>query len=277
MNTDAGGAPPDEAFRLLADETRPDLLRTVWAAAGPIAFSEIRSRLGDPDSGRINYHLGELTGHYLSKGESGYTLTQAGREVLRAVQAGSITADPGVEPGEIDAECTDCGATLTAEYDEYAIVSCPDCGARIMWNEFPPTGLDGRDADAFARAFDRWTRSRFRLAMDGVCPNCAREMTATLPTGEGEPAVTHSCGNCRYDARVPLYGYAFEHPAVISLYYERGVDVTAMPFWELRRLAEDVTAAVADTDPWAARLRVDVGDRSVRLRLDASLRATAVT
>lgn len=277
MSADGDGTPPDRAFWLLSDETRLDVLRTVWAAEAPIQFSEIRSRLGDPDSGRLNYHLGELTGHYLSKSDGGYRLTQAGREVIRAVRAGSITADGTLEPGEIDAECADCGTTLTAEYDEYATVSCPDCETRIMWNEFPPAGLDGRDVDSFARAFDRWTRSRFRLAIEGVCPNCAREMTAELPTdSDDDLAVTHSCGNCRYDARVPLYGYAFDHPAVISLYHERGVDVTAMPFWELRGLAGDVTATIARADPWEARIRVDAGEDSVRLRLDESLAASTV-
>lgn len=180
MSTDEGGLSPDEAFRLLGDETRLAILRAVWDSDGPVSFSAIGERVGRPDSGQFNYHINRLRGPFLSQRDGGYRLTQAGREVVRAVLAGTITERPETGPASIDAPCAACGGRLVVRYDEYATIECADCGATAMWNEFPPAGLDGRTPAEVATAFDRWTQRRFRLAMDGICPNCAAETTTTL-------------------------------------------------------------------------------------------------
>lgn len=144
-----------------------------------------------------------------------------------------------------------------------------------MWNEFPPAGLAGRTPEEVATTFDRWTRSRFRLAMDGICPNCAGEMSTELPDAgtdpRGDRSTTHRCRNCKYEARVPLFGHVTRHPAVVSFYYERGVDVTDLPYWELRTLARDYTVEILTENPWTARVTVRDGDRELRLTLDDAL------
>ena len=169
MDAEEASADPDRAFWLLIDGTRLDILRAVWAAdADVLSFSEIRERVGNPNSGQFNYHLNKLAGPYLSKGEGGYRLSPAGREVVRAVHAGSLTEQPRLDPAPIGSACADCGGDLVGRYDEHGVVECADCGATVMWNEFPPAGLEGRSPAEFAAALDRWTQRRFRLAMDGV-------------------------------------------------------------------------------------------------------------
>lgn len=92
MASDGDGLSPDDAFQLLGDEMRTAILRAVWESPeDAVSFSTIRERAGSPDSGKFNYHLNRLSGHFLSRGEDGYRLTQAGREVVRAVMAGVIT------------------------------------------------------------------------------------------------------------------------------------------------------------------------------------------
>lgn len=272
-----GPLTPDEAFRLLGEESRLEILRAVWAAEEPLSFTAIRDRLGRPDSGRFNYHIDKLRGPFLSADDDGYRLTQAGREVVRAILAGTVSERPRMDPTPIDAECPECGATLVTRYDGYGIVECGGCRTTVMWNEFPPAGLADREGAAFAVAFDRWTQSRFKLAMDGICPTCAAPMGTEIFDDDPDAiASLHRCSNCRYEARVPLFGHVLDHPAVVAEYYEAGVDITRLPFWELRSIGRDIDEVVASADPWRARVTVGIDDREVELTLDADLTVIAV-
>lgn len=273
MASDGEPLDPEEAFWLLSDVTRMDILRAVWAAPEtPISFTDIRDRVGRPDSGNFNYHIDKLRGHFLAHVDDGYELTQAGREVVRAVLAGTLTERPTTEPIDIDASCVDCGGRLVARFADHGHIECADCGATVMWNEFPPAGREGREPIELARAFDRWTQRRFRLAMDGVCPSCAARMETTPVGGpsdsSGDIASLHRCSNCRYEARVPLFGHVLEHPAVISFYHDKGVDILGKPYWEFQSMGREFTESVLDDDPWRAAIELAAAGDSLTLTLD---------
>jgi hypothetical protein len=178
-----------------------------------------------------------------------------------------------VDATPIDARCPECGKSLVVRYDEYGIVECSACDTTVMWNEFPPAGLAGRQAAEVASVFDTWTRTRFHLAMEGICPNCACEMTVDRPTGSADvrPATHHRCRNCRYEARVPLFGHVIRHPAVVSFFYDRGTDVTALPYWDLTTLARDFEETVFEDDPWTASVTVTADEARLRVTLDERL------
>jgi hypothetical protein len=281
MESDAEGLSPDRAFWLLGDQMRIAILQTVWESSEePITFSKIREQIGSPDSGKFNYHLNKLVGHFLSKSDGGYSLTQAGREVVRAVMAGTITQHAETGPVPIDAQCADCGGTLVARYDEYGIIECEDCEKLVMWNEFPPAALDTRSPDEFADVFDRWTQVRFGLAMDGICPNCACEMRMEILNSATERATgiatMHHCENCKYEARVPLFGHVVSHPATISFFYERGVDVTEMPYWQMRSLTREFTEEVIAQNPWTAKISMRSEGDTLMLTLDKQMNVVDV-
>lgn len=280
MSADAGSTAADHAFWLLSDPMRIDILRTVWAAdAEQVSFTDIRAGVGKPDGGRFNYHIDKLRGHFLVQDEEGYRLTQSGIEVIRAVLAGTITQHPEFEAGPIDGTCTECGGTLWAAYDEHGIIDCRDCGATVMWNEFPPAGLEERDGSAFAHAFDRWTQHRFRLALDGVCPNCACDMkSAGINCSESAATASslHRCPHCRYEARIPVFGIVLQHPAVISFYYESGIDVTSMPYWDLQELQQSVSGTKVSSDPRRIRFEIEHDGRELSLTVDDTLAITDI-
>lgn len=286
MASDGDGLSPDEAFQLLGDELRTAILRAVWESPeDAVSFTAIRERAGSPDSGKFNYHLNKLSGHFLLKSEDGYRLTQAGREVVRAVMAGVITQRPDRDPVPIDARCAECRGELHVGYEEYGRIECGACGRTIMWNEFPPAGLADRSPQAVADALDRWTRARFGLAMEGICPNCASEVTTEIldhDTGSVEDGdddgdadsdltILHRCEHCKYEARVPLFGHVMTHPAVVSFYDEAGVDVTSMPYWELQSTVREATEEVIGTDPWRARIALSSKGRECEVTLDEHL------
>src|SRR6056297_2885902 len=87
---------PDDAFTLLADETRVKILRALGDAGGPngavpLSFSELRERAGVAESGRFNYHLGELVGHFVGRSDEGYELLFPGVKVYQSIRAGIYT------------------------------------------------------------------------------------------------------------------------------------------------------------------------------------------
>lgn len=275
-----GPASPDRAFRLLSDGTRVSILRALWEAEQRVLpFSDLRDRVGNPDSGRFNYHLGELTGHFVAKVDGGYELTQAGREVVRAVLAGAITRRPRIDPVEIDGDCADCGGSLVLRYDGHCVIECSACGATPMWNEFPPAGIAERAPEEVATAFERWTRSRFRLAIEGVCPSCAgttsTDVVASSDADDGPAATLHRCRNCKYEARVPLFAHAVEHPAVVAHYRERGLDVTRLPYREQYALGREFEVTVSGEDPWRAVVGVPDWDGRLRLTVDDGVEVVA--
>jgi hypothetical protein len=169
--------------------------------------------------------------------------------------------------------------------------------------------------------------------MDGVCPNCAAETTATVvetgsgdgdgddgggddgggdtrddedgdedPDGggdgddggvvghdDGDPsghvpgggsdggvAVDYRCGNCRYEARVPLFGHVLRHPVVVARLHGAGVDVARLPFWELQALAASFEEAVVSEEPWRARVTIGSGGRPLAVTLDEHLDVVCV-
>jgi len=73
--------PPEDAFSLVANETRMDVLKALWEADGPRSFSALRERVGVRDSGQFNYHLGKLVGHFVRKTADGYRLSLDDREL----------------------------------------------------------------------------------------------------------------------------------------------------------------------------------------------------
>jgi len=105
---DARTLPPDDAFAVLGNETRMEILRALGAADGPLAFSTLRERVGVRDSGQFTYHLDELTGHFVERSDEGYRLRRAGERVIEAVLSGAVTEAPEREPTlEESVECCD--------------------------------------------------------------------------------------------------------------------------------------------------------------------------
>jgi hypothetical protein len=272
--TDDPGLTPVAAFALVGEPTRLAILRAIWEApTDVVSFSEIRDRVGTRDTGRFNYHLGKLRGHFVRKVEddehsaAGYELRQAGIEVVRSVLAGVINEAPVREPTAFGAACPDCDGDLRVRYDGHGTVACADCGTVWMHNEFPPAGLAGRDAQGLARALDRWTRHRSLLAFDGVCPSCASETTLAVGEAESEPFAERVCEHCEHASRAPLWALVVQVPEVAAFLHASGVEVRDRPFWELAAL--DVETTRGD-EGFVLRLRVE--GEALRVDLDADLR-----
>ena len=191
------GLSPDDAFAILGNDTRLSILRALWEEYEPfsdpsdvgLSFAELQQRVGPVDSGNFNYHLGRLAGHFVRHTDSGYELSDAGRQVVEAIVAGTYTDNPSFEPTELDALCPECGGALEAAYENGILtVFCPAHDSPIptpvppgtmLTTALPPAGIQDRTPREAART--ALTRMDAKAATTGehVAPYLGVEPTGT--------------------------------------------------------------------------------------------------
>ena len=280
---------PDEAFLLLADETRVRILTelaTAWVEDWPglLEFSELRARVGVADSGRFNYHLQELVGRFVDRREDRYKVNFDGLRVYRSIVAGTFTERPVVELFSTGEECYECGAELVARFGgDMFVVECPECGAKATEVALPPRGLEGRSPDELLRAAAQWERSRRELLAHGVCPWCAGPAEGTVDAVEETSVVDEEaldfvvewrCSECGGGLWTSLGQYLTTRTPVVALFGEHGVDLTERPHWTLEWAATDRhTTLCEDPREYVVDLPVGGGHRAV---LDADLELVAL-
>ncbi len=294
------GIPAEEAFAILGNETRLEVLRTLWEAEGPCSFADLRRKVAPGDKGNFSYHLGKLTGHFVRKTDEGYVLRFAGEQVVRAVLAGTITSDPSIPPDTTSERCLYCGGTVEMVYDEEVIsVRCTDCGGALgdgypdgtyMHYEFPPAGLVGRGREEIIDAAHVLYDSKIAPMMKGVCPECAGRIAVSHDvcpdheTGDSglcpecdtryEVWSRYECENCLYSRRTVMWFAALNHPAVIAFFHRRGLD-EKVPLRKLTsdnaRFVRDITETAVETDPYRFRVTVPVDGDTLVVSLDENL------
>jgi len=264
----------DEAFELLGNETRLDILRALFDADGPLSFSALHDAAGTRDSGRFNYHLEKLLAVFVRKTDEGYELTMEGKDAVGSILGGPYTKTVEADPVPIDAECTVCGATLAGVFEEDLVsVTCQDCDRDLISFAIPPGAFEEYRREEWPFVAERWTRRQFETVQQGICTVCYGQTERRLDTDPGglhdafDIGVQYTCERCGEEMFANVEASVIRHPAVVAFCYERGVDVTDTPLWELD-WAVQPNATLVSTDP----LRVDVpiecaGDRLV-LTLD---------
>lgn len=283
---------PADAFAIVGNETRLAILEGLWAAEErPVSFSDLRREVGMRDSAQFNYHLQQLTGHFVEhvedasasdgssdgRSDGGYAFKHAGEKVVRSVIAGSFTEDPTIDPFRVDGSCYACDGSLEASYaDERFTIECMDCGRRHGEYGFPPGGLNDRTREEIAAAFDQRVRHLHCLAADGVCPECTGRMETRI-VEEGscclgvELRVDHECSQCGHTLCSAVGLRLLDHSEVVGFHRERGVSLDDRPYWTLPWCVSDEHTTVADRDPLRLAVRIPLAGDELRVTLDESL------
>lgn len=268
---------PAEAFSVVGNETRLEILRGLWGMDRPAAFSELRREVGMRDSAQFNYHLSRLTGQFVRKTEDGYEFRQPGEAVIRAVLAGTLNQDPVIDPFEVGGNCVNCGESLHARYEEEHLqVFCPDCGRAHGGFEFPPGGLEDRTRAEVMDAFNQRARHLSCLSADGVCPDCNGRMETTVerdPDGfDGfDVIVHHECARCGRHIPSSVGLVLLDDAEIVAFYRDHGIDLNAVPFWTLEWCISDRYTEVVGVDPWRFEVTVPLEDESLIVTLDGTL------
>jgi len=273
----------DEAFSVLADETRLSILRELWWADGPLPFSELRERVGADDSGRFNYHLKKLTDHFVRRSDDGYELRTAAIRVLGAVFAGTYSdSTERVEPIQVGTECYECGGPVEARYEEgHVAVQCAECEAAYMEFVVPPGILYDREREDLPVVFSQYVRSVARHAATGFCPFCLGPMVPALGDesieGRGLVGGTYTCQRCDTTLRAMAGAFLLDHPSVVRFYDDHGIDVRTTPLWEFDWLYDEDASWYESDDPPVARIRMAIDGDGLSLRVDEDLRVLEAT
>lgn len=300
----------DEAFHLLSDGTRLEILQALWEAhdprdPAPMRFSAIRERVGVDDSGRLNYHLNELAPHFIRRTEDGYELREVGERILRIVIAGTAVDDVTIDPIEIDVSCIFCGGPTEIEYQDGLLSHrCARCTARCVVSypagllsseEFPPVGVLDRSPDEVYRSSRVWLKHREAAVMEGVCPECSGPMPVEsiricedhAPDPDDESVcvgcgsifwgmVYHVCDVCKFLWQLPTLLYPPTHPAVIAFYYDRGIEFDLASHEQRAHLLEYQEEAVSE-DPLEIRTSIPLDGDELRITFDEQMSVVDVS
>ncbi|WP_290818895.1 ArsR family transcriptional regulator [Halovivax sp.] len=284
---------PHEAFAKLADGTRVEILEAVAAAERDgelreemptLSFSELYDRVDVSNSSRFAYHLDQLTGVFLHKTDDGYTFTWGGERIVRTILAGGYGKSLSFEPVAVDGHCPACGeSVLRAAPAEVTIrVRCAACEQCVASYPLTPGLVADRDPAEIVRAAERRIRASYDDVIAGDCPKCGGRLELDVhETGvaSGDPYASISrCQECWAPFGLPVSVWALSHPATVSFYWERDVDIRATPFWEFATyLVEGRWTVEATDDPRTYRITIREAGDELRLALDDELAVTDVT
>ncbi|WP_049970092.1 winged helix-turn-helix domain-containing protein [Haladaptatus cibarius] len=280
---------PTDAFSVLGNEVRMTVLRAlVDAETGgkdTLAFSELFEATSADNTAGFSYHLRQLTDHFIRKTEGGYTLTYAGREIARAIRAGTYTDSVDFDPIEIPDPCPFCREeSLTAHgEDNYVAIECSACDRPTLTLPFPPGGHRAHDRDGLLTAFDRHHRHRLSLMADKVCPECSAPAEAQVgyfdadeqsdSSHGGRPQVRFDCDRCGCRLHSPVTLTVLEHPEVISFYHRHGIDIRERPVWNV---GEEWREAVVSEEPWCVRVSTELDGNVLALFVAENLDVVTV-
>lgn len=299
-----------EAFSTLGNEARLAILLALWEAYEPfgeentVSFSELRERVGMADSGQFNYHLDKLVGHFVESRSDGYVLRKIGHRIVQAVIAGTGLHEHTQPPAEVDLPCYRCGTqpTEVSYRDETTYLICPECEGRtvstprprgtLLEFEFNTAGLGNRTPlEVFiASHMEAWGNAQKMRA--GVCWACSGVVEKSLRYCSNHSSspdercaecgysdavgVRYVCTVCKNANEAVIMAEIDDHPAVISFYYDhgidRGIDTRDPERYHLSwNLLWEIEHSVVSTEP----LRIDVTfpceGKELRLTLDSEL------
>lgn len=286
---------PDEAFKIVGNATRLAILDALWTARdrGSMGFAELRKAVRMRDGSQFNYHLRKLLdGGFVRRVDGRYGIRQSGARVICTVRTGYLTDHPELEPFDTSGRCYACDAPLAARYaDEMFFVECSVCDRLHSLGWFPPIALRGRTPEEALLAHERVGKATSTLAAAGICPVCNGTMDRTLardwsevpvrspyldPERDGSLEAWHVCGHCGVWVSVSPGESVVDHPAVVALYREHGIDVLDRPRWELPWTIDESVLEVVSEDPFRVRVTVTLRDETLVVTLDEAFDAVSV-
>lgn len=301
--TDVSTLPPDDAFEVLGDETRLDILRALGEADDPLSFSTLYDRVGSRDSGGFNYHLERLTGHFVHKSESGYSLRRAGYRVVEAVLSGALTDDPTPAQTQIDQSCWLCDAPIEVGWRAGSVeMYCTECSGQFGKHHegvvedgylgrlpLPPAGLQNRTPEDTLWAAWTWGHVEMLSMAGGICPRCSATLEQDITvcgdhdTAEGlcrscesryASGIRFSCTNCVFEAGGGFVVTLLDDTDLLSFVTGRGLNpVSSTSLGPIGEVYSDYEEEILSVDPFEARFTFSIDED----RLTLTVEGTTVT
>lgn len=298
-----------EAFALLGNETRLNILLAIWEEQIPLAedntvpFSRLFDRVDCDDRGTFSYHLEQLQGRFVTQHteRGGYELSIPGLKLVRTIVAGTGVKEVTLAPTEIDQPCPLCSAPTEITYgDGVVFLVCTDCDGMapgkadidgvLLGNYFEPAGLGGKSPEELHAASMVATVRRARTLFNGLCPTCSGPVEGLLkccPEHDSAEGCEHcgrligawahfECQVCKHYAVPDPKWLALFCPAVISFYDDHGVStrVQADDFESAKRvysLVYDHELDLISREPPRIAVTASFDGDEIRLTFDESV------
>lgn len=277
MNADDSEPPaPSEAFGVLSDGTRIVIVEALAAESG-LSFAELRRRVGVRDAGQFNYHLSKLRDRFVTKRDGKYYPRYAALRAVGAIRAGTYTGRREAETADAEEACLFCEASMTVTYEDGRLFwECPDHG-KVSRTFVPPGVASERTFAELVSYANAGVQRDVERIVDGNCPICSGSLSSDPPERtEGILQVTLPCRDCWNTVRLPVAASVVRHPAVVSLYYDYGVDVRRETLLLFDFVRDPESATVTSEDPLRMRVAVELGDDALALTLDGDLNVLEV-
>ncbi len=242
-----------------------------------LRFSELRERVGHDDPGNFNYHLQRLTGELVERTDDGYELSEVGHRFVGTLLSGKYDPDVELAVPDVEFECLVCGGVAAVAYADGTFrVECE--GDHSLRVDVSPSVVTDRSVETAVNVALAKGQFETRLTIEGFCPLCGGRTSGGLETSDFEHAdalYAAVCERCGVWVQNTAGGCVLDHPAVVSLCYDHGLDV--------REDAHEVLtdhvgpAEVREEDPLRVEVVVSVGDDAVVLELDETAEVVDVT
>lgn len=310
-----------QAFSILGNEMRLAIMLALWESIEPYAegkwtprgapmpFSDLRKRVGMPDSGQFNYHLGKMEGLFVEQTDEGYRLLPAGNRIVQSIIGVSGFHEETLQRTKIGLDCPICGAQTAVLYRKNRLYHvCTACDGYYDFDGDHPAGMLGgwgsgsaavlkdRDPQSMHSAVRTQAFHSFGQTAAEVCPNCGgyvrnwlaicddHKSTSGEPCPEcgraDEAAALALCNSCKYAPQGIVPDIGLRHPAVIAFYWKHGIEL-GHDIDDTAKLLVNVNAdadqELVSRDP--PRLQVTyhhTGDE-IRLTYDENMKVSEIT
>lgn len=304
------GLSPEYAFALLGNEVRISIIHELAKAEEPLGFNDLWHRVGISDSGRFNYHLGELEGHFVRKGADGYVLLEAGRNVVHAVYSGMLTEYPERRREQIDQPCLLCEEPIEIEVTHQGLARfCTVCsgayGSRVVEGErmtaergysgtmsLPPAAFEGRTLSDAYRTGQIILNLRMMHRARSICHHCAAPLehevqvcedhdmepggicgSCGVLSGPYQVSVQSRCVNCTLRMGGDLGFMLYGRSSWMAYLLEQGIN----PVTATAAERPDWSHEVLTTDPFTGAFRWHGEADTIRITVDEALDVIDVT
>lgn len=301
---------PDEAFAVLGEEVRLQILQTLGEADGPLSYSGLFERVEYDDPSNFNYHLDKLTGHFVRSTDQGYDLWRPGRRVVEAILSGAVTENPVFEPTRIDSHCPYCSAPIEVGFQQERVemycTNCPgivadaESGGRYFTEQgslghmsLPPAGVYGRTPTDVLEAAWTWKHLDVLSDSTGVCSGCSASIDHAVTVCENHDVTEGSCEQCgrryavRFDISCPNCHYDINGIAptcllatteLLEFLTSHGINPVAPGSMDrvIKAIAQ-YDEEVISTDPFEARFTFTVDSDAIVLTVDDDLAVVDAT
>jgi len=293
---------PDDAFSLLGNETRVQILEALADEPEPLSFSTLHDRVDMRDSGQFNYHLDKLVGHFVAASDDGYELRRAGGRVVEAILSGAVTEDPVLERQPVEDRCHLCGGAVEVSFEQEQLAAyCTNCAGMYSGDHvpeaadvpaeygflgylyIPPAGVQDRTPTELHRAARTWHLSERLPAASGVCPRCSATVETRArvcedhdaaegrcPTCDNRYAVGHSirCTNCPFFQSGVFAVALVGNTALLDFLTDHGVNPIAPASERFNEVVMDYEEEVHGTDPLEATFTFTADGDSLTLSVE---------